>query len=106
MTIVTRWKEVWPEYDAWLLADGIARHVTADDPGTAAMRAKLQEIVEKHTHALAPASAPVRRVHFLVAGVAPCGAGMPLDWPEGHKWSGNRGEVTCAGCIEAMKVFP
>ena len=39
-------------------------------------------------------------VHILHNGVAICGAGIPRDWPEGHKWvrADSSPVATCTAC--------
>jgi hypothetical protein len=40
-------------------------------------------------------------IHFLLGGYAICGlvAGMLARWPEGHKWSSDKKDVTCKDCL-------
>jgi hypothetical protein len=39
-------------------------------------------------------------VHGLVGGYTPCTLeGIPKDWPEGHRWSGDPADITCPECF-------
>jgi predicted small lipoprotein YifL len=44
--------------------------------------------------------AALHTVHLLVNGLAACGAGPPLSWPDAKRWtdSGDVSVVTCPGC--------
>jgi len=65
------------------------------------------EFVEKFAHSgfIPTRVLPEPRVHHLHHGVAACAAvtpavrGMPKDWPDGHRWSVDWGEVTCLACL-------
>lgn len=45
-------------------------------------------------------------VHYLIAGLALCGAGAPNEWPDGDLWvgpgNGKSEDVTCPECQEAL----
>lgn len=48
------------------------------------------------------------KIHILMHGLALCGAGFPLDWPNGELWWGfNASDVlqraTCTECVECYK---
>jgi hypothetical protein len=41
---------------------------------------------------------PSGPVHLLVNGLAACGAGPPLKWPEGERWTDRPLVATCLSC--------
>ena len=45
-------------------------------------------------------------VHYLIAGTAVCGEGMPTTWPPKDRWvgplNGKLNEVTCLACKQEL----
>lgn len=52
-----------------------------------------------------PMDGPEVYVHHLHHGRPACGRpDVPGDWPAGHKWSANWGEVTCSECLLRLEA--
>jgi len=60
-----------------------------------AAQAEIDELVRR--------SSDPPAVHHLRRSVTACGMpGLPGDWPDGHRWSGEWPEVTCRRCVRTL----
>jgi len=71
-------------------------------------RAARHSKLERHAMAEVANQAVKGLVHFLLAGLALCGAGAPSDWPTADRFvsdsTGYRlSDITCKTCLAELK---